>query len=130
LIIHPLPVDRSLDHGSSYGIGFELAKQFTEHAFDVLVSAEDDGIEAARNGLGAAGTSVQSIQVDLVDYDGVEKLYTKIQSLRTPGLNAIAINASVALLEISPGITELKAELNLIALNVTSSVHLARPRRT
>jgi short-subunit dehydrogenase len=111
--------------GASYGIGFELAKQFTEHAFDVLVSAEDDGIEAAAKRLGAAGTSVQSIQVDLVDYDGVEKLYTKIQSCGRP-VNAIAINASVGASGNFARDTELKAELNLIALNVTSSVHLAR----
>jgi membrane-bound lytic murein transglycosylase MltF len=31
--------------GASSGIGYELAKQFAEHGFDLLIVAEDDGIE-------------------------------------------------------------------------------------
>jgi hypothetical protein len=30
--------------GASSGIGFELAKQFTENGFDLLVTAEDKGL--------------------------------------------------------------------------------------
>ena len=106
--------------GASFGIGYELAKQFTEDGFDVLVTAEDDGVEAVAKEIGA-----QSIQVDLADYDGVEKLYTKIQSCGRP-VDAIAINAAVGVSRNFARDTELKAELNLIALNVTSSVHLAK----
>jgi short-subunit dehydrogenase len=111
--------------GASHGIGFELAKQFTDHGFDILVSAEDDGIEAAANRLAAAGTSVQSIRVDLGNYDGVEKLYARIQSCGRP-VDAIAINAGVGVSGNFARDTELQAELNVIALNVTSSVHLAK----
>jgi short-subunit dehydrogenase len=111
--------------GASHGIGFELAKQFTDHGFDILVSAEDDGIEAAARLLSATGASVQSIQVDLANYDGVEKLYTRIQSCGRP-VDAIAINAGVGVSGNFARDTELQAELNVIALNVTSSVHLAK----
>jgi uncharacterized protein len=111
--------------GASHGIGFELAKQFTDHGFDILVSAEDDGIETAAHRLAKAGTSVQSIRVDLGNYDGVEKLYTRIQSCGRP-VDAIAINAGVGVSGNFARDTELQAELNVIALNVTSSVHLAK----
>ncbi len=30
--------------GASSGIGYELAKQFAQHGFDLLVAAEDPGI--------------------------------------------------------------------------------------
>ena len=33
--------------GASSGIGYELAKQFAEHGFDLLVTAEDPAIEQA-----------------------------------------------------------------------------------
>jgi len=34
--------------GASSGIGYELAKQFAEHGFDLLVAAEDAGIPDRR----------------------------------------------------------------------------------
>ncbi|MEV4537511.1 SDR family NAD(P)-dependent oxidoreductase [Asanoa sp. NPDC049518] len=33
--------------GASSGIGYELARQFATHGFDLLVTAEDAGIEQA-----------------------------------------------------------------------------------
>ena len=33
--------------GASSGIGFELARQFAEHGFDVIVAAEDEDIATA-----------------------------------------------------------------------------------
>ena len=37
---HPL----ALVTGASSGIGFELAKQFAENGFDLIIAAEDDDI--------------------------------------------------------------------------------------
>lgn len=109
--------------GASSGIGYELARQFVQHGYDVLIAAEDDGIKEAAKTL-ADGTQVESIQVDLANYDGVEQLYAKIQSLGRP-VDAIVINAGVGVggdfVE-----TKLEDELNLINLNVTSAVHLAK----
>ncbi len=33
--------------GASSGIGYESARQFAQHGFDLLIAAEDDGIERA-----------------------------------------------------------------------------------
>jgi len=41
--------------GASSGIGFELAKQFAENGYDLVVNAEDGGIEAAAAELRATG---------------------------------------------------------------------------
>jgi uncharacterized protein len=109
--------------GASSGIGFELARQFLQNGYDVLIAAEDDGITEAAQRLGGGGR-VESVKVDLARYEGVEYLYAKIQAAGRP-VDAIALNAGVG---VGGGFaeTKLEDELNLIALNVTSSVHLAK----
>jgi len=110
--------------GASSGIGHELAKQFAEHGFDLLICAEDVGLAAAADGLRAGGADVQTVQSDLSTYDGVEQLYAAIAQTGRP-VSAAALNAGVgqggAVLE-----TVLADELKIIALNVTSTVHLAK----
>src|SRR5882724_6871123 len=80
--------------GASSGIGYELAKQFATNGFDVLVTAEDEGIEDAAREIAALGATVTAAQVDLADYEGVEELYEAIESAGRP-VDAIAINAGV-----------------------------------
>jgi len=111
--------------GASSGIGYELAKQFAQNGFDVLAVAEDSGIKRAAAEIGTNGTSVRALQVDLANYDGVETLYAEIQATGR-SVDAIAINAGVGVSGDFARDTDLKAELNLINLNVTSSVHLAK----
>ena len=111
--------------GASAGIGYELAKQFAQHGFDVLIAAEDNGIETAATEIGKIGTSVSAVRVDLAKYEGVEELYRTIQSTGRP-VDAIAINAGVGVSGDFARDTKLEDELNLIGLNVTSSVHLAK----
>ena len=78
---------------------------------------------AARE-LANLGADVQAVQADLATYDGVESLYARIAGSGRP-LAAIAINAGI-------GVggpfaeTDLAAGLQLVDLNVRSSVHLAK----
>jgi len=111
--------------GASSGIGFELAKQFARHGFDLLVTAEDPAIESAAQQIGELGASVRAVKADLATYDGVEELYQEILSSDRP-VDAIAINAGIGVNGDFARDTRLEEELNLIALNVTSSVHLAK----
>src|SRR3954452_5301874 len=105
--------------GASSGIGFELARQFVDHGFDVLMVAEDDGIESAAISLGG-----QSLQVDLTDDDGVERLWSTVNSTGR-ALEALAINAGIG--NAGPFIeSSLYADLEVISLNVTSTVKLAK----
>jgi uncharacterized protein len=110
--------------GASSGIGLELARQFGEHGFDLVVAAEDAGLSAAADELRGTGADVQPVQVDLRSPDGVAQLYSAAASLGR-SLDAVALNAGVgrggAFLD-----TDLADEQEIIDLNVSSTVHLAK----
>lgn len=111
--------------GASNGIGYELAKQFAQNGFDLVVTATGVSIEAAAQAFNQLGANVETVQADLTTYDGVETLYSKIQAMGRP-IEAIAINAGVGVGGEFARETSLQDELNLINLNVVSSVHLAK----
>jgi uncharacterized protein len=108
--------------GASSGIGYELAAQFAQHGYDVLVVAENDEIRDAARRLSSYGTQVEELQVDLAKREGVESLWEAIRAGGRP-VDAVAINAGVGVN--GPFIeTDLERHFNLIDLNVTSAVHL------
>jgi short-subunit dehydrogenase len=110
--------------GASSGIGLELARQFAQHGFDLLICAENAEIERAAEQLRREGMRVDALRVDLASYDGVEQLCREMQR-DGRALDAIAINAGVG--SSGPFVeTDLDKELHLIELNVTSTVHLAK----
>lgn len=111
--------------GASSGIGYELARQFAEHGFDLLIAAEDSGIEQAAGDVRSLGAQVQTVQADLATYDGVEELY---RAIRATGqhVEAIALNAGIGVGGEFAHQTSLDDELKLINLNVVSTVHLAK----
>jgi short-subunit dehydrogenase len=111
--------------GASSGIGYELARQFAQNGFDLLITAEDTRIEEAARDLESLGAHVESVQSNLATYEGVEALYEHIKAAGRP-VDAIAINAGVGVGGDFTEQTDLKDELNLINLNVTSTVHLAK----
>jgi short-subunit dehydrogenase len=111
--------------GASTGIGLELAKQFADNGYDLLINSEDPGrLETAAAELRASGTNVATLPADLTTYDGVEHLYAAVVAAGRP-LDAAALNAGIgqggAFID-----TDLADELKVIALNVTSTVHLAK----
>lgn len=110
--------------GASSGIGYELAKQFAHHGFDLVINAEDTSLGGAAEKLRETGAEVTPVQADLTNYDGVEKLCAAIDTTGRP-VAAAALNAGVgrggAFVE-----NDLADELALIQLNITSTVHLAK----
>jgi len=111
--------------GASNGIGYELAKQFAQNGFDLLVTATGSSINEAAQAFEGLGAKVETVETDLATYDGVETLYNKIKATGRP-VDAIAINAGVCVGGDFARETDLKDELNLINLNVVSTVHLAK----
>lgn len=110
--------------GASSGIGLELAKQFAQHGYDLLITAESARVDDAASELRAMGASVTTVRANLATRDGVDALYARIKGEGRP-VDAIAINAGVgvggAFVKNS-----LDDELDLINLNVVSVVHLAK----
>jgi short-subunit dehydrogenase len=109
--------------GASSGIGFELARQFAEHGYDLIIAAEDDAINTAADQLD--GTAVEAVQVDLATEAGVEQLYERIRQ-RAPQLDAVALNAGIGMGGDFATQTDLRQELKMVDLNVRSTVHLAK----
>ena len=110
--------------GASSGIGFELAKQFADHGFDLVVAAEDDELAGAARELAARGVQVEPVRVDLGTTEGVDELYQHVVQVGRP-LDAAALNAGIG----SNGgfdETPLERELQLVDLNVRSTVQLAK----
>jgi short-subunit dehydrogenase len=110
--------------GASSGIGYELAKQFAEHGFDILIAADGDGINSAAREIEGLGVDVKPVQVDLATHDGVHQLQSAIEATGRP-VDAIAINAGVGVNGRFVD-TDLAAELNMVNLNVVSTLHLAK----
>ena len=110
--------------GASSGIGYELAKQFAEHDFDVVIAAEDDELSSAASALGASGAHVHPVKVDLASPGGVEALHAAVQALGRP-VDAAALNAGVGAGGRFDEI-DLESDLRVVGLNVASTVHLAK----
>jgi short-subunit dehydrogenase len=111
--------------GASSGIGFELARQFVEHGYDVVVSAENDKLDQAVAKLQGTGATVTGIRVDLARPEGVEELYDRVRALGRP-LDAVALNAGIGMGGAFATDTDLDQELQIVDLNCRSTVHLAK----
>src|SRR5437764_7362823 len=108
--------------GASSGIGYELARQFAEHGFDLVITAENEELPQAAAQLRSTGAQVQSVQVDLARPEGVEELYERVRSIGRP-LDAVALNAGRGAGGAFASVTRLEDELEIVDLNVRSTVH-------
>src|SRR3954471_2480631 len=110
--------------GASSGIGLGLARQFGQNGFDLVIAAEDPGLSAAAAELRQTGAEVQPVQVDLRTPEGGSQTSSGARAAGR-SLDAFALNAGVgrggAFID-----TPLADEQDIIDLNVTSTVHLAK----
>lgn len=110
--------------GASSGIGLELAKQFGQNGFELLIVSSSDDIFEAQRELEDRGYTVEALKANLATYAGVQNLYQRIARYGKI-LDALAINAGVGAVG-SFTETDLKEEINIINLNIVSTVHLVK----
>lgn len=111
--------------GASSGIGFELAAQLAGRGFDLVINAEDDArLQRAAEQIRAAGAQVVAVQADLRVPEETEALFAAATAQGRP-LDAAVLNAGVGRGGAFAD-TALADELEVIDLNVRSTVHLAK----
>ncbi|BBC28818.1 hypothetical protein SGFS_001090 [Streptomyces graminofaciens] len=110
--------------GASAGIGYELALLFARNGYDLIATGRSDNIHKVAADFEQHGAQTIAVQADLADHQGVENVWQAVAKTGRP-LEAAVLNAGRsiggAFLD-----TDLDDELGLIALNVTSVVHLAK----
>ncbi len=82
--------------GASSGIGLELAMQFAEHGFDLVVAADRPLDEAVGEIRSAGASMVETVHGDLSTREGVAQLMQAVQGLNRP-IDALAANAGIGL---------------------------------
>ncbi|MGY2127756.1 SDR family NAD(P)-dependent oxidoreductase [Blastococcus sp. SYSU DS0617] len=111
--------------GASSGIGLELAKQFAQNGFDLIVVAEDDELAPAAAELRGLGVDVSDVRADLTRRAEVEKVIAAYRGGSGRPLAAAALNAGVGVAGRFAE-TDLEAELGMVELNCASTVQLAK----
>lgn len=112
--------------GASSGIGFELARQFASHGYDLMICSNDgpqlrDAEHLLRDEFAA---EVSSVEADLRVRAGVDDLWDAYIATGRP-LDALVANAGAGVAGCFLD-TDLDDELGTIELNVTGQVHLCK----
>jgi short-subunit dehydrogenase len=111
--------------GASSGIGLELARLFASDGYDVVVVADEAAIHDIARELADAGGHVEAVREDLRHDDAVQRVYDVVTAggARVPA--AVAFNVGIGRAgRFIDG--EIRADLEIVDVNVRSTVHLAK----
>jgi short-subunit dehydrogenase len=108
--------------GASTGIGLELARCAAKEGYDLLIAADEPGIERAARDLATAGVSVIAVQADLSTEDGVERL---VRAAQGRPVDALLANAGRGLGDAFLN-QEMERVRHVIDTNITGTVMLVQ----
>lgn len=106
--------------GASSGIGYELAKLFTDDGYDLVIAADEPAIVETAQAFRGQGAEVTEVQVDLSTMDGVKKLY---EAIGGRPVDALAANAGRGL---GKGFLDqdLAEAQKVVDTNISGTIHL------
>jgi short-subunit dehydrogenase len=110
--------------GASSGIGLSLAKELASRGYDLVVCSAGERLANAAGLLENLGAEVTEVQADLATREGIDALWEAATSTGR-SVDIACINAGV-------GVggnfweTDLEQEINMVELNCTGTVHLAK----
>ncbi|MFQ3800805.1 SDR family NAD(P)-dependent oxidoreductase [Staphylococcus equorum] len=110
--------------GSSSGLGFELAKLFAKDNYDVAMSGSSERIYDSAKEIEKLGVEAYPFQADASTYAGVEDFWGFVEN-KNRQIDAAVLNVGIsiggAFLD-----NDLEEELNLIDINISGMVHMAK----
>jgi short-subunit dehydrogenase len=110
--------------GGSSGIGYELAKQFALHDYDVAISGSSDRVHTSAERLRGLGVQAWCHQADAGTHDGVEAFWRFVEDLGRP-VDTAVLNVGIAIGDAFAD-TDLEQHLKVVAINVTGTTHMAK----
>lgn len=110
--------------GASSGIGLSLARELGKRGYDLVICSAGDRLENAAEELRASGAEVLDVQADLATPEGVADLWKQTEAVGRK-LDIVCINAGVGVGGLFNE-TDLDAELNMVSLNCSGTVQLAK----
>lgn len=120
----PSPV--ALITGGSSGIGFELAKQFADHGYDlILVARNAEALKQTAAYFTERDVRVETIAADLSKRNMAMGVYEKVKALEWD-VDVLVNNAGAGVYGDFVMETSLQEELDIIQLNIASVVELTK----
>lgn len=110
--------------GASSGIGYALAKELADRGYDLVVCSSGDRLASAADNFSREGVFVKDVTADLATQDGVTELWKQVEQFGRP-IDIACLNAGVGVGGLFSE-TDLGEELNMIDLNCTGTVQLAK----
>ena len=107
--------------GGSTGIGFELAKEFARHGYDLVIVAHGPELEESAEELRRLGRDVQALKLDLSVMEDVIRLHEAVDTL-----DALVLNAGTTVYGDFVRHNSFDDEMKLLGLNVVAPVALAK----
>ena len=110
--------------GASSGIGFELANELATRGYDLVVASAGPRLTDAVAKFRTSGVEVTEVSADLAKKEGIDELWQQVVALGRP-VDVACLNAGVGVGGLFTE-TDLDEELNMVALNCSGTIHLAK----